>query len=114
MTLVGKVCKHSGGPEFELDDGTGRATTADSAVQLDEGVTATYAEGQYVRVVGELSNVGMDGAILNAFKVRPITDYNEIVFHFLECVFVTQHFTQLDGGAVSPGPYHFFPHFSML
>lgn len=42
-----------------------------------------------------------DAFAVNAFKVRPIEDWNEITFHFLECVFVTQHFKALDDGVVS-------------
>jgi len=76
---------------YWLDDGTGRmearnwSTSEEDASDKWGGVT----EGIYVRVTGTPKIFGQKRYI-NATTLRPITDPNEIQFHFLEAMMVTK------------------------
>ncbi|CAA3002303.1 replication A 32 kDa subunit B-like isoform X1 [Olea europaea subsp. europaea] len=80
---------------FALDDGTGRI---DCHRWVNEAVDTKEMElvlnGMYVRVHGHLK--GFQGKKqLMVYSVRPVTDYNEIAYHFAECVYVHGHNTRL-------------------
>ncbi|KAJ8634599.1 hypothetical protein MRB53_008866 [Persea americana] len=76
---------------FTLDDGTGRIgihrwTNEDTATNE----MAYVNNGMYVRVNGQLKEFqGKKQAV--AFSVRPVTDFNEIANHFLECIYIHCH-----------------------
>lgn len=73
---------------FAIDDGTGRIECTrwvNDAVDTKE--VEEVSDGMYVRVHGHLK--GFHGKTqLVAFAIRPITDYNEVATHFLECIYV--------------------------
>ncbi|XP_022845875.1 replication protein A 32 kDa subunit B isoform X4 [Olea europaea var. sylvestris] len=87
---------------FALDDGTGRI---DCHRWVNEAVDTKEMElvlnGMYVRVHGHLK--GFQGKKqLMVYSVRPVTDYNEIAYHFAECVYVHGHNTRLRDAATAP------------
>ncbi|KAJ8543075.1 hypothetical protein K7X08_005598 [Anisodus acutangulus] len=73
---------------FVIDDGTGRIECTrwvNDAVDTKE--MEEVSDGMYVRVHGHLK--GFQGKTqLVIFAIRPITDYNEVATHFLECIYV--------------------------
>ncbi|KAA3489815.1 replication protein A 32 kDa subunit A-like isoform X1 [Gossypium australe] len=96
---------------FELDDGTGRiecirwVTESADAREMD----AIDGDGTYVRVIGHLQNF-QGKKQLNAFSVsffgfldilRPVTNFDEITCHFIECIHyhLQNSKVQLEGGA---------------
>jgi len=95
FTLVGKIRSTHPLPtylEVKLDDGTG---VADVRLWLDEDATASAAQvaelqpGRYVRVYGAFRSVA-DTPSIQGFKVRPVTDFNEVVYHPLDVIFAHQ------------------------
>lgn len=91
VTLVGRVCNKSGQItefRFVLDDGTG---TIECTKWLHEPADSMAVEsimnGMYVRLYGQLK--GFQGKkTLSIFSLRPVTDFNEIAHHFIECIYV--------------------------
>ncbi|XP_074269212.1 replication protein A 32 kDa subunit B-like isoform X1 [Silene latifolia] len=80
---------------FALDDGTGRIDVhrwVNEAYDTKE--TENIMDGMYIRVHANLK--GFQGKRqLVAFATRPITDFNEITFHFMECIYVHFYNTRL-------------------
>ncbi|KAL0897703.1 hypothetical protein Bca101_081664 [Brassica carinata] len=72
VSLVGLVCDKDVSKvtevRFTLDDGTGR---------IDYGT--------YVRLNGHLKTFQGNKQLL-VFSVRPIVDFNEVTFHYIECI----------------------------
>ncbi|KAK7265254.1 hypothetical protein RJT34_32872 [Clitoria ternatea] len=101
VTLVGRVCNKAGritDVTFLLDDGTGRI---ECNKWLQEAVDMNEAEGildgMYVRLHGHLK--GFQGKrMLNVFSLRPVTDFNEIASHFIDCIYVHLYNTRLRTG----------------
>ncbi|EFJ17203.1 hypothetical protein SELMODRAFT_421246 [Selaginella moellendorffii] len=91
---------------FMLDDGTGRVEVkrwiespdAPEALQLH-----SIQHGQYVRIHGHLRTFQNKRTVV-AFAVKPITDFNEITFHFLDCIFAHTYNTKSQGAARPDGP----------
>ncbi|KAJ7966064.1 replication protein A 32 kDa subunit A [Quillaja saponaria] len=89
VTMVGMVFDKAGRTTdvgFILDDGTGRIgcrrwvnETVDTK-EMDE-----ILDGMYVRVYGHLKSF-QGVRELVAFSVRPVTNYDEISFHFIDCI----------------------------
>ncbi|XP_028553701.1 replication protein A 32 kDa subunit A isoform X2 [Dendrobium catenatum] len=73
---------------FTLDDGTGRIDFRRWANESsDTGDTAFIQNGIYVKVHGHLRGFqGKRHAL--AFSVQLLTDFNDIVLHFLECIHI--------------------------
>ncbi|XP_052199446.1 replication protein A 32 kDa subunit B-like isoform X2 [Diospyros lotus] len=103
VTLVGMVCNKAEritDVSFVIDDGTGRIDCNRWVNEaLDTKEMEGISNGMYVRVHGHLK--GFQGKRqLVVFSIRPLTDYNEIAYHFFECVYV--HFynsrLRLQGG----------------
>ncbi|WVZ73047.1 hypothetical protein U9M48_021402 [Paspalum notatum var. saurae] len=71
---------------FTLDDGTGRLEfirwVNDAS---DSSETAAIQNGMYVAVIGSLKGL-QERKRATAFSVRPITDFNEVTLHFIQCV----------------------------
>ncbi|CAM0877536.1 unnamed protein product [Alopecurus aequalis] len=71
---------------FTLDDGTGRLDfirwVNDAA---DCAETAAIQNGMYVSVIGTLKGIE-DKKHATAFCVRPVSDYNEVTLHFVQCM----------------------------
>ncbi|XP_021723414.1 replication protein A 32 kDa subunit B-like [Chenopodium quinoa] len=85
---------------FVLDDGTGR-------INVHRWVNDSYdtkemekiADGMYVRIYANLK--GFQGKKqLMAFSVRPVTDFNELTYHYLECMYVHTYSTKLQATGV--------------
>ncbi|KAJ8763832.1 hypothetical protein K2173_003614 [Erythroxylum novogranatense] len=87
---------------FVVDDGTGRIGCRR---WVNEGFDTMEMEaiwdGMYVRVNGHLKSY--QGRVqLVAFSVRPLTNFDEITFHFLDCIYShLQNCKQLQGGATT-------------
>jgi len=89
VTLVGKVRSISNAPahcEVRLDDGTGITTVKQYKDDEDDAALQALQVGQYVRVHGQFRGLDDSGTV-QGFKIRPVTDFNEVVFHSLEAVF---------------------------
>eukprot|EP00270_Netrium_digitus_P004676 TRINITY_DN1595_c0_g3_i2.p1 TRINITY_DN1595_c0_g3~~TRINITY_DN1595_c0_g3_i2.p1 ORF type:complete len:316 (+),score=67.26 TRINITY_DN1595_c0_g3_i2:278-1225(+) len=93
VTVVGKVLRRSiqsTDMSFTLDDFTGRIEIKrwiDGDNPQEEEEIAAAEEGSYVRVFGHLRSFNGKRNIV-AFSIRRVTDFNELTFHQLECVFV--------------------------
>ncbi|KAJ1847576.1 Replication factor A protein 2 [Coemansia sp. RSA 2703] len=84
---------------YSVEDGTGkidvRVWTKDGdEMEVGEQTSPDIVEGQYVRVYGELKFFNSKRHV-SAFKVRPITDHNEITYHGIEAIYV--HLTKTRG-----------------
>ncbi|KAF3786492.1 Replication protein A subunit A [Nymphaea thermarum] len=89
VTLVGMVLnklEKVTDVQFVLDDGTGR-------------IDVTRWNGCYVRVHGHLKTF-QGKRLINSFCVRPITDFDELTFHYSECITVhVDNIKRQSGGA---------------
>ncbi|KAJ9117898.1 hypothetical protein QFC20_000179 [Naganishia adeliensis] len=75
---------------YQVEDGTG---TVDCRLWLDtsnddNGKTDGIEQDVYVAVVGSIKSFNQKRHV-SATTVRPITDMNEVHYHFLECVWVS-------------------------
>ncbi|CAL9110905.1 unnamed protein product [Musa textilis] len=89
---------------FTLDDGTGRIDInrwINEAPDANE-VTAIQ-NGIYVKVHGHLKGFHSKRHAF-AFSVRPVTDFNEVVLHFIECIFVHMEVKKIRGGGSAQIP----------
>uniref|UniRef100_A0A1J3I755 Replication protein A 32 kDa subunit A n=1 Tax=Noccaea caerulescens TaxID=107243 RepID=A0A1J3I755_NOCCA len=90
VSLVGLVCDKDVSKvtevRFTLDDGTG---TIDCKRWVNESFDAREMEsvrdGIYVRLNGHLKTFQGKKQLL-VFSVRPIVDFNEVTFHYIECI----------------------------
>ncbi|GAV77894.1 tRNA_anti domain-containing protein/RPA_C domain-containing protein [Cephalotus follicularis] len=86
---------------FVLDDGTGRIGCRRwSNDIIDTKEIEAIQDGTYVRVNGTLKSL-QDTRQLVAFSVRPVTNFDEITFHFVECVHFHLQNSKVLGGALS-------------
>ncbi|KAI3772074.1 hypothetical protein L6452_03248 [Arctium lappa] len=80
---------------FVLDDGTGRIDCnrwVNDPVDTKE--MEAMVDGTYVRVHGQLK--GFQGKKqLIVFGIKPVTDFDEITHHFVECIYVHSYNTKL-------------------
>ncbi|KAL2928908.1 Replication protein A 32 kDa subunit B [Bienertia sinuspersici] len=107
VTLVGMVfdkVERVTDVGFFLDDGTGRINVLRWINEpCDTNEMANIKDKMYVRVHANLK--GFQGKRqLVAFAVRPMTDFNELSFHFLECMYVHMYNTKLRATNVSADP----------
>uniref|UniRef100_A0A3N7GAQ2 OB domain-containing protein n=1 Tax=Populus trichocarpa TaxID=3694 RepID=A0A3N7GAQ2_POPTR len=98
VTIVGRVShKEDKASEytFLVDDGTGQIECTKWVQEsLDTEQMGEILVGMYVRVHGHLR--GLQGRrFLNVFSIRPVTDFNEIPGHFIECIYVHFYNTRL-------------------
>ncbi|KAJ1281737.1 hypothetical protein BS78_04G328400 [Paspalum vaginatum] len=89
IRLVGMVngkAERTTDVSFTLDDGTGRLEfirwVNDAS---DSSETAAIQNGMYVAVIGSLKGL-QERKRATAFSIRPITDFNEVTLHFIQCV----------------------------
>ncbi|KAD2204138.1 hypothetical protein R6Q59_032997 [Mikania micrantha] len=80
---------------FVLDDGTGRVECNRWVHDpVDTKEMESILEGMYVRVHGQLK--GFQGKKqLVVFGIKPVTDFDEITHHFVECIYVHSYNTKL-------------------
>ncbi|KAF8072483.1 RPA2A [Scenedesmus sp. PABB004] len=109
VTVLGKIVgvKDSNmNLTLTISDGTG-TMELDHWISDDSDVTAAnkkaeWRAGVYVRAFGHLRRSQHSHAPnLQAFNVRSITNFNEVTYHFLRCIFEHLHITK--GGAGAPG-----------
>ncbi|KAL8527024.1 hypothetical protein ACS0TY_016037 [Phlomoides rotata] len=73
---------------FLLDDGTGRFPCHRWVNEpIDAKEMEQLGDGVYVKVHGHLKAFQGKKQLV-VYSVRPITDYNEIAYHFAECMYV--------------------------
>ncbi|KAJ7514177.1 hypothetical protein O6H91_23G031800 [Diphasiastrum complanatum] len=93
VTLVGMVFnreERATDISFLVDDGTGRIEVKrwiDGQDTNESMEMNSVQNGVYVRVHGHLRSFQGKRNVV-AFSVRLITDFNEVTFHFLECIYV--------------------------
>ncbi|KAK4854445.1 hypothetical protein QYF36_023921 [Acer negundo] len=104
VTIVGLVCDiQDKEPQFVflVDDGTGQVEcTRWAHERLEFNEVNQIVHGMYVRVYGHLKSL-QDKRSLNAYSMRPVTDFNEITSHFIECIYVHMYNTKLRGGIIT-------------
>ncbi|WJX96628.1 hypothetical protein P8452_77803 [Trifolium repens] len=91
VTFVGRVCnkvEQITDYKFVLDDGTG---TIECIRWLNELADPNEGEGilngMYVRLYGQFK--GLQGRkCISIFSLRPVTDFDEIANHFINCIYV--------------------------
>ncbi|CAO2822987.1 unnamed protein product [Amaranthus hypochondriacus] len=89
---------------FALDDGTGRINVQRWVNEsYDYKEMEEFQDGMYVRVHASLK--GFQGKMtLVAYAVRPVVDFNELTFHFIECMCVHMYNTKQRAASVSTDP----------
>ncbi|CAI8612158.1 unnamed protein product [Vicia faba] len=89
VTLVGLVyekAERNTDVNFVLDDGTGRIKCRRWVNEsFDTKEMEEVLDGMYVRVYGNLKSF-QGVRQLGAFSVRPVTNFDEIPFHFIDCI----------------------------
>ncbi|XP_020202714.1 replication protein A 32 kDa subunit A [Cajanus cajan] len=89
VTLVGMVyekVERNTDVNFVLDDGTGRIKCRRWVNEtFDTKEMEQVNDGMYVRVYGHLKSF-QGVRQLVAFSVRPVTNFDEIPFHFIDCI----------------------------
>ncbi|WOL05348.1 replication protein A 32 kDa subunit A-like [Canna indica] len=86
LGLVMSKMERSTDVTFTLDDGTGRIDVIRWVNETsDSNETAVLQNGMYVSVNGSLKGF-QDKKRAVAFSVRPVTDYNAVALHFIQCI----------------------------
>ncbi|KAJ0244580.1 Replication protein A 32 kDa subunit B [Hirschfeldia incana] len=87
--------------DFVIDDGTGCVECIRWCHERQETEEMEAVRlGMYVRLHGHLKSF-QGKRSMNVFSVRPVTDFNEIVHHFTECIYVHMYNTKPRGGSVT-------------
>lgn len=109
VTLVGMVHnkeERNIDTSFFLDDSTGRIQVKrwiDGQDSHEFTEMQAVKNGMYVRVHGHLRTFQNKLHVV-AFSVRPITNFNELTFHFLEVIYVHLSNMQTRVPAMGPAP----------
>ncbi|KAI9191332.1 hypothetical protein LWI28_007063 [Acer negundo] len=89
VTLVGMVFnkdERASDVSFTLDDGTGRIDCKRWASEVfDTKEMEAVQDGMYVRLNGHLKSF-QGRRQLVAFSVRPVTNFDEVTFHYIDCI----------------------------
>ncbi|XP_039807850.1 replication protein A 32 kDa subunit A-like isoform X2 [Panicum virgatum] len=106
IRLVGMVngkAERTTDVSFTLDDGTGRLDfirwVNDAS---DSSETAAIQNGMYISVIGSIKGL-QERKRATAFSIRPVTDFNEVMLHFIQCVRMHIENTKSKGVSVSNG-----------
>ncbi|KAL2822974.1 hypothetical protein BJX63DRAFT_2918 [Aspergillus granulosus] len=112
---VRNISSQSTNITYKLDDGTGEIeakhwmTPDDSMDTTDESVASGGKDRNgieingYAKVFGKLKNMFGDRRVVTTHCVRPLTDINEVHFHFLEAAAVHLFFTRGPAPAAGGG-----------
>ncbi|OMO90583.1 Nucleic acid binding, tRNA/helicase-type [Corchorus olitorius] len=89
ITVVGMLFNknvRSSDIRFHLDDGTGRVECIRWVTEhFDTSQLEALEDATYVRVNGHLQSF-QGQKRLSAFSVRPVTNFDEVTCHFIECI----------------------------
>ncbi|XP_076951011.1 replication protein A 32 kDa subunit B-like [Bidens hawaiensis] len=91
------INKVQGGTDisFVLDDGTGRIECNRwFHERIDTEEMESIVEGMYVRINGQLKFFQGKKQLV-VFGIKPVTDFDEITHHFVECIYVHSYNTKL-------------------
>ncbi|KAL5559372.1 hypothetical protein UlMin_035583 [Ulmus minor] len=108
VTMVGMVlnkAERNTDVSLTLDDGTGRIECRRWVNEnFDSREMEEIQDGMYVRVNGHMKTFqGVQQLV--AFSVRPVTNFDEVAFHFIECIhnFLRSSKSRLQGNsAIQP------------
>ncbi|KIZ06585.1 replication factor A2 [Monoraphidium neglectum] len=108
VTVVGKVlsiAERGGSLDLRVSDGTGATDLQffGDAVEDPQACAQKLAEwrpGTYVRAIGHVRTFNGSRSV-QAFSIRPIHDFNEVTYHYLQAIF--QHLHLLKGGGTGAG-----------
>ncbi|KAJ1420134.1 hypothetical protein SESBI_14574 [Sesbania bispinosa] len=107
VTLVGMVfekAERNTDVSFVLDDGTGRIKCRRWVNEtFDTKEMEEIQDGMYVRLYGHLRSF-QGVRQLVAFSVRPVTNFDEISFHFIDCIHNHLHSKVKDEGITPANP----------
>ncbi|XP_010525873.1 PREDICTED: replication protein A 32 kDa subunit A [Tarenaya hassleriana] len=109
VTLVGLVFEKNDTKftevSFALDDGTGKIDCKRWVNEaFDTREMEMVKDGTYVRLNGHLKSFQGKKQLL-VFSVRPITDFNEVTFHYIECIhFYSRNSKSQQVGSVTQSP----------
>jgi len=106
ITIVGAIVRENQTTtyrNYEVDDGTGVIQVriwieSDDSSDHIARQLSNVGIGKYVRAVGQLSHMNSERSMV-AFRIIPITDFNEVTFHHLEVIQV--HLSRTRGHIVS-------------
>ncbi|CAH2079710.1 unnamed protein product [Thlaspi arvense] len=96
VTIVGRVARMENTithVDFVVDNGTGCIEYNCWCHERQETEVEAVRLGMYVRLHGHLKSFQGKQSV-NVFSVRPVTDFNEIVHHFTECISVHMYNTK--------------------
>ncbi|KAL1211444.1 Replication protein A 32 kDa subunit B [Cardamine amara subsp. amara] len=103
VSIVGRICRMENRitqVDFVVDDGTGCADCVRWCHERQETEEMEAVKlGMYVRLYGHLKSFQGKRSV-NVFSIRPVTDFNEIVHHFTECMYVHMYNTMPRGGSI--------------
>ncbi|KAL6216383.1 hypothetical protein ACLB2K_009606 [Fragaria x ananassa] len=86
---------------FTIDDGTGRIKCRRWVNEaFDSTEMEAVEDGMYVRVNGNLK-VFQGVRQIGAFSVRPVKNFDEVAFHYIECIYNHLRLQKLQGIAVN-------------
>ncbi|ESQ49815.1 hypothetical protein EUTSA_v10021296mg [Eutrema salsugineum] len=104
VAIVGRVSRMENRitqVDFVVDDGTGCVECVRWCHERQETEEIEAIKlGMYVRLHGHLKSFQGKRSV-NVFSIRPVTDFNEIVHHFAECIYVHMYNTKSRGGSIS-------------
>ncbi|XVF48156.1 hypothetical protein PTKIN_Ptkin03bG0168700 [Pterospermum kingtungense] len=89
VTVVGMLFNknvRSSDVRFHLDDGTGRVECIRWVTEnIETREMDALEDGTYVRVIGHLQSF-QGKKQLSSFSVRPVTNFDEVTCHLIECI----------------------------
>uniref|UniRef100_A0A7S1X5A6 Replication protein A C-terminal domain-containing protein n=1 Tax=Tetraselmis chuii TaxID=63592 RepID=A0A7S1X5A6_9CHLO len=93
---------------FKVDDGTGtldvRYWVDNEESELMQQNKAQWRVDAHVRIHGNVRSFNGERQVV-AYSIRPITDFNEVTFHYLHAIFQHEHTTRMNGAnPAAPSP----------
>eukprot|EP00775_Hariotina_reticulata_P011728 gene11728-11872_t len=111
VSIIGKILTaHESSMRVNLTvtDGTGELEVTHWIQDESEAAMASkraeLRPGVYVRAYGHVQSNNSGRRNFSAFAMRPITDFNEVTYHFLRCIFEHVHLTKGGAGAQQAAP----------
>lgn len=105
VTLVGVVLsvdKQNTNVSYMFDDGTAKLSVREYLDSDNADQAQTVRENTYVRVTGNIRTFNETRAVA-AFSIEPITQFDEVTFHFLDVVATHLRNTRGRGGMIGGG-----------